>query len=135
LLLPFLLFVTTAELWAAVHRTVLSIGGRQPVQLNGVPTVRNGATGGPEYVEYVFVYLASIRFKLLVICLLDDICGQRPSFILRSPLRFLTFLLAGEARTPLSAALLPHRTITSHQITGIFSWTMYSAFIHEAGKL
>jgi len=35
----------------------------------------------------------------------------------------------------LLAALLPHRTITAHQIAGIFSWTVNSAFIHEDGKL
>jgi hypothetical protein len=34
----------------------------------------------------------------------------------------------------LLAVLLLHRTIIAHQIAGIFSWTVNSAFIHEDGK-
>ena len=35
----------------------------------------------------------------------------------------------------LSAALLPHSTMNAHQIAGMFSWTLNSAFINEEGKL
>jgi acyl dehydratase len=35
---------------------------------------------------------------------------------------------------PPTAVLLPHRTITAHQIAGIFSCTVDSAFIHVDGK-
>jgi hypothetical protein len=36
---------------------------------------------------------------------------------------------------PLLAALLPHRAITAHNPSGIFSWSVDSTFILDNGKL
>jgi hypothetical protein len=47
----------------------------------------------------------------------------------------LPFHSSWQEPNSLSAAQLPHRTTTTHQIAGIFSWTVNSAFIHEDGKL
>jgi len=92
-----------------------------------------------EYFAYGFVFLANIRCNLVFICLVNGICGQQPSCLLRCPFRFLTFPLAVPlflaVPNSLLAVLLPHRTITAHQIAGIFSWTVNSGFIHEDGKL
>ena len=65
------------------------------------PEVRNGARRS-EYVAYVSVFLASIRCNLVVICLTGGICGLEPSCILRCPLRYLTFPLAGRPELALS---------------------------------
>jgi len=64
---------------------------------------------GPEYIVYVSVFLASIGCNLVVISLVDDICGQRPSCLLRCPLHFLTFPLPGGIEPTLGSAVpTPH---------------------------
>jgi len=66
------------------------------------PEFRNGARR-PGYVAYVFVFFASIRCNLVVICLVDGICGQQPCCVLRCPFRFLTFPLAGKSEPSLGS--------------------------------
>ena len=71
------------------------------------PAVLNGAQR-LEYAARVSVFLASIGCNLVVIGLVDGICGQRPSCVLRCPLRFLTFPLPGGPEpSPGSPALAP----------------------------
>ena len=64
---------------------------------------------GREYIIYVSVFLASIGCNLVVISLVDGICGQRPSCVLRCPLHFLTFPLPAVIEPTLGSAVpTPH---------------------------
>jgi hypothetical protein len=62
-----------------------------------------------EYIVYVSVFLASIRCNLVVISLVDGICGRWLSCVLRSPLLSLTLPLAGRHEPALgNTAPAPH---------------------------
>jgi len=96
-------------------------------------TLWNG-TNWPRICLYVSVFLVSIRCNVIVIYPFDSICVQRPSFVLRCPLLFLTFPLAGSPEPLLgSAAPAPHHN--PPQNCKNFLLNGGESFIHEEGKL
>ena len=75
----------------------------------GWKSVKLTSRRGAEYIVYVSVFLSSIRCNLVVISLADGICGQRPSCVLRCPLRSLTLPLDGRHEPALGKlAPAPH---------------------------
>jgi len=98
-------FPPTTQHNSNLHRTVPSREVTKSIQLTQARR--------PEYIVYVSVFLASIRCNFVVISLVDGICGQRPSCVLRCPLHFLTFPFAGETEPTLGSAVpTPHHKHT-----------------------